>query len=145
MMMVFLQNFSFLCQPPFTDFDVFKGSSETYVTTLKAAEATTLSPSKEGLKLRWEAYQRRHRSFLRKMGSLAKAYLFDEMKAQRLPCFLVQLRPITARNLNLKWLFGVLIRLTSEVEELSIFFSFFTSHQIYDLACVHLCSVVLIF
>ena len=53
MMMVFLQNFSFLCQPPFTDFDVFKGSSETYVTTLKAAEATTLSPSKEeGLKLR---------------------------------------------------------------------------------------------
>ena len=38
-MMVFLQKFAF------TDFDVFKGSSETFVTTLKAA-VTTLSPTK---------------------------------------------------------------------------------------------------
>ena len=104
--MVFLQKFAF------TDFDVFKGSSETYVTTLKAA-ATTLSPTK----LRWEAYSSRSAVIARFCVKWAASpYLFDEMgwKPKDFLVFFPQCNCVQLRRrcLNLKWLLGALIRLT---------------------------------
>ena len=105
-MVVFLQKFAF------TDFDVFKGSSETYVTTLKAA-ATTLSPTK----LRWEAYSSRSAVIARFCVKWAASpYLFDEMgwKPKDFLVFFPQCNCVQLRRrcLNLKWLLGALIRLT---------------------------------